>query len=257
MNDITVLQNGGVAEIKVGRKHTSLVPFERFYIVPSAKKERMMSFWRYALVMSTSCRNAQTLLSALAKDGKILLEIIRTVLKPQSGKWFLMVPIAVRNQKNTDWYAGFWRQDQRKASDRDKSTQYTSRKNPHKGLLQYLVSHLWSSKRCVTARKNKELSYVDLADDLLLVGAVEGPLGAPCTLCPRHLMHIIGECHFGDIDCYEHLTPTPKEDGDYRQAAEEYEKESKEEIDLGDLGEIVVSNGKEDRVLDPSEFGGA
>ena len=101
----------------------------------------------------------------------------------------------------------------------------------------------WSSKRYKDLREKRyKLKYRGLAEDLVLLGRVEGPMGPPCSLCPRQMLRLMQQCEFGDLDCYEYLVTTPKEEGDYKQNAEAMEN-TQEDIDLESLGEITI-NGK-------------
>ena len=241
-----LLRQGGVAEIRVGRRYTRLVPFERFYLVPLSERDHMMQFWRYALVMSAACRNGRTLMDALVKNkaGGAELEGAYKYVARQLPQWCIMVPIAVRNKKHDVWDADFWEDQQRKSADRS-GTKYAPRAERHRrGKLQYLVKKLWTSPKAVASRKEQSLSYTGLAEDLLLLGRTEGPMGPPCSLCPRQMLRMMKECDFGDIDCYEYLTTIPGDDGDFKCGAELAENAAdSSEIDLGALGELVVESG--------------
>ena len=249
LNALDALHHGGVAEIKVGRKLVHKVPFERFYVVPEKLRGEMMRYWRYAWCLSATCHNANVMFTALGKERDDV-KSVHDYISKKKGPWVIMVPVAVRNKANSSWDKYFWDKSQRRAQDRDgdNPTDYSPRVRKNKGVLQYLVSRQWSADSDRTIDSGPEAPrYSDLTEDLFLLGREEGPIGSPCSICPRQLQRLMKQCHFGDIDCYEYLCPSPNEDGDYKQGTDEYEAAVAEENrvveDLGDLGEIVIESG--------------
>jgi len=253
---LDALHRGGVAEIKVGRKHVHKIPFERFYVVPEDLRDDMMRYWRYALCLSASCRNAQVMLTALSGIKEEFAAICAYMQK--NGPWMIMVPIAVRNRPNSTWDTSFWMKEQRKSQDRvdDEPTEYRPRVQKNRGVLQYLVSRFWSNSSDRKISNDKDAPrYADLTEDVFLLGQLEGPIGSPCSICPRQLQRLMKQCVFGDIDCYEFLCTKPDTDGDYKKGADEFEadaaarqKEAGTE-DLEDLGEIVIETGGGERKI--------